>query len=154
LLDAGGYVLKALQVFFPGHDARLQAATLTMGDSGVDIAGAAMVEIRSGQECIPCHLAFGFDHHYQCGIEVWGSRGKLVTDRSFTAGPNVSPAARLESAAGTEKISLPTDNHFRRILEAFARSVAGGQFTAEYDAVLRQASLQEDVRRMAGFPAR
>jgi NDP-hexose-3-ketoreductase len=149
LLDAGGYVLKALKVFFPSYKNRLLAAMLAFGEGGVDVAGAAMVELVSEDHRLPAHLAFGFDHHYQCGIEVWGSRGKLCTDRTFTAGPAVTPTVRIETASGVETFALPTDNHFRRLLINFIGSVhSAGRRLAEYDAIVEQACLQEQVRRL------
>jgi predicted dehydrogenase len=150
LLDAGGYVLKALEVFFPECKPRVRAATLTIDDCGVDIAGAVMVDMECDGQCIPAHLAFGFDHHYQCNIEIWGSHGKLSTDRTFTAGANFSPSIRVETAAGIESQLLPSDNHFRNILYQFTTSVLSVQdHTAEYESILKQAVLQDDVRRLA-----
>jgi NDP-hexose-3-ketoreductase len=150
LLDAGGYVLKALDVFFPEYTPRVRAATLTFSDSGVDIAGAVMVDMESDSQRFPAHLAFGFDHHYQCNIEVWGSQAKLSTDRTFTAGANFAPSIRIETAVGTESHALPSDNHFHNILAHFANSLLSGKgHTAEYEAILKQAALQDDVRRLA-----
>lgn len=151
LLDAGGYVLKALGAFFPNHVLRVRAANFTLGESGVDIAGAAMIDLECGSECIPAHVDFGFDHHYQCGVEVWGSKGKLSTDRTFTAGPNFVPSVRIETAGGLECRELPTDNHFRNILRHFVESIFQDDHTAEYEAILKQATLQEDVWRASGL---
>lgn len=150
LLDAGGYVLKALSTFFPDHISRLRAATLSLGDRGVDISGAIMVDMERDGQCIPAHLAFGFDHHYQCGIEIWGSQAKLSTDRTFTARENFSPSVRVETDAGVIHNSLQTDNHFRNILAHFSDLVlSGSNYTTEYEAILKQAALQDEVRRLA-----
>lgn len=151
LLDAGGYVLKSLGVFFPDYVPQVRAATLAMGESGVDIAGAAMVDLVRDSQCIPAHLAFGFDHHYQCSIEVWGNKAKLSTDRTFTAGPGYTPSVRIETATGVENHVMPADNHFQAILARFVESLQMKDLTVEYDAILIQAKLQEDLRRSAGF---
>jgi predicted dehydrogenase len=150
LLDAGGYVLKALEVFFPEYRPRVRAATLTIDDGGVDIAGAVMVDLECDRHCIPAHLAFGFDHLYQCNIEIWGSHAKLSTDRTFTAAPSFSPSIRVETAVGIDSQVLPADNHFRKILADFTKSVLDSRdYTSEYQSILRQAALQDDVRRLA-----
>jgi predicted dehydrogenase len=152
LLDAGGYVLKALEVFFPEYRPRVRAATLTIDDGGVDIAGAVMVDMEFDRQCIPAHLAFGFDHHYQCNIEIWGSHAKLSTDRTFTAGPGFSPSIRVETVGGIGSQVLPADNHFRNIISDFTKSVLTVKdYTSEYQSILRQAALQDDVRRLAGL---
>jgi len=149
LLDAGGYVLKAMKVFFPGATVRILSSSLTNGPSGADISGAVMAEITDGDIVIPAHLAFGFDHHYQCGIEVWGSQAKISTNRTFTAGPAVTPKMVIETAGGASEVELPQDDHFKVILEAFAASVREQDFEPDYDAILTQARLQAEVRSSA-----
>jgi predicted dehydrogenase len=149
LLDCGGYVLKAIEVFFPGAKATVQSAALTNSNSGVDIAGAAMLTVEADGMIFPAQVAFGFDHRYQCSIEVWGSKARLYTDRTFTAGPGVGPSAFLDTPEGTERIGLPSDNHFRNILVHAAEVVASGVFEVEYEQSLRQARLQHRVRELA-----
>ena len=149
LLDAGGYVLKAGSVFFPTHTAQVLSANLNYGGCMVDIAGSAMLSLNLADESISSQIAFGFDHHYQCKIEVWGSSGILTTNRTFTAGPGFVPKVQLESAHGTELISLPSDNHFIRILEHFVKVVNEQRYDCEYLAILRQAQLQDSFRRAA-----
>lgn len=150
LLDAGGYVLKALDVFFPEHKPKVKAATLSFDESGVDIAGAVTVDLECDGQYIPAHLAFGFDHFYQCNIEIWGSQAKICTDRTFTAAVNFAPSIRVENCSGVENIKLPSDNHFCNILSRFVESVRSvNEHTAEYESILKQAALQDDVRRVA-----
>ncbi len=36
-------------------------------------------------------ISFGFDNYYQCNYEIWGSKGKVIVDRAFTAGPDITP---------------------------------------------------------------
>jgi predicted dehydrogenase len=149
LLDCGGYVLKAIEVFFPGSRACVLAASLVGNGSGVDIAGSAMLKVVHGAAEFPAHVAFGFDHRYQCNIEVWGSQARVTTDRTFTAGPGVTPNATIDKPTGVVSIELPADDHFFGILNELAKIVASGSFDAEYEALLRQASLQEAVRLAA-----
>lgn len=149
LLDAGGYVLKAMRVFFPDTEVRILSSSLTDGPSGADISGAVMAEIVDGDSVIPAHLAFGFDHHYQCGIEVWGSQAKISTNRTFTAGPAVTPKMVIETSGGATEVALPQDDHFKVILEAFAASVRNKDFEPDYNAILTQARLQAEVRSNA-----
>lgn len=149
LLDAGGYVLKALSVFFPEYQPTVRASTLTMGPSGVDVAGAAMVTLERDGERIPAHLAFGFDHHYQCGVEIWGSKAKISTNRSFTAGPEFAPNLIVESAEGTEKISITPDNHFANIISSFQDAVTKNKVKKECEELLLQAGLQQSLRDQA-----
>lgn len=149
LLDAGGYVLKAPEVFFPNSKFNIKSASLSYGSHEVDIGGAISMEIAGQQGLIPGQLSFGFDHFYQCGIDVWGSKGRLVTNRTFTAGPDFMPTATLHSSEGIEKIDLCRDNHFIKILSNFYQSLNDRNFDQDYKSIIRQASMQQKVFEMA-----
>ncbi len=151
LLDAGGYPLKACQLFI-GGDLRVESACLNQNAHGVDIWGGAMLSATSGGACVPLQIAFGFDQFYQCGIEVLGQKGRLTTTRTFTAGPELAPMALLETPDGRKEIRLPTDNHFARMLEAFTHRVRNGNWEGPCEENLHQARLQEQVRRLAECP--
>ncbi len=96
LLDAGGYPLKACQLFMDG-DIQVLSSCLNFNTDDVDIWGGAMLTATSGNTSIPLQIAFGFDQFYQCGIEVLGQKGRLTTSRTFTAGDGFIPSARHEN---------------------------------------------------------
>jgi dTDP-3,4-didehydro-2,6-dideoxy-alpha-D-glucose 3-reductase len=148
LLDAGGYALKACQLFVPG-EIEVLASTLNRNSSGTDVWGAAMLSAESESEQIPIHISFGFDQFYQCSIEFIGQRAKLSTSRTFTAGPGIAPFALLDKPDGTAKIELPADNHFVRILQEFHDRIRSGRTQRFAEENVRQARLQEDVRLLA-----
>lgn len=147
-LDAAGYPLKACQFFMDGN-IQVLSSCLNFNAEGVDLWGGAMLSATSGGICVPLQIAFGFDQFYQCGIEVLGQRGKLTTFRTFTAAEGFVPTALLETPGHKQVIQLPADNHFMRILEEFCRRVRAGESAMSCDENLRQARLQEQVRRMA-----
>jgi predicted dehydrogenase len=152
LLDAGGYVLKALDVFFPHYEAIIQAATLSYENNNVDVAGVATFNLIGQNQVIPCHLAFGFNHYYQCNIDVWGSKARLTTNRTFTSPPAFKANVKIESEFGLEQIDLPESNHFEMILKRYIEILNSGFYQDEYDAILKQAFLQDLVRQKAlGF---
>lgn len=149
LLDAGGYVLKSLKVFFPKADFKIKSSTLDYDNCGVDIAGTATVHIITDGCVIPAHLGFGFDHFYQCNIEAWGSKAKLSTNRSFTAGSDFSPEISVHSADGKVIIEMDKDDHFKNILVEFYHGINNRSGHIEGKAILAQAKLQQDLREMA-----
>jgi dTDP-3,4-didehydro-2,6-dideoxy-alpha-D-glucose 3-reductase len=117
LLDAGAYPLKIAQIFL-GFDIEVKAANLNyIPEHKVDIWGGAYVKQKQGN--LFGELAFGFDHQYQCSIELWGSKGKLFTNRIFTANQTHLPIIELETQTGKEIISIPADNHFKNMLMHF-----------------------------------
>ncbi|MFW6312047.1 MAG: Gfo/Idh/MocA family protein, partial [Nanoarchaeota archaeon] len=86
LLDAGGYPVKACQMFL-GDDIEVKAANLNYVDGfEVDMYGSASLKSVHG---ITGQISFGFDNYYQCNIELWGNKGKITFKRAFTAPPNV-----------------------------------------------------------------
>jgi len=151
LLDAGGYPLKACQMFM-GHELQVLSSCLNSNEDGVDIWGGAMLKTTAGPHRIPLQIAFGFDQYYQCGIEVLGQRGRLTTNRTFTAGMNFVPSAFIETSEGKQDIPLPADNHFVRILQQFHRLVCNGGSDSVCDEILCQARLQNQVRQLADHP--
>jgi predicted dehydrogenase len=117
LLDAGAYTTKIAQILL-GEGLEVKSAVLnTPSEHEVDIWGSAfLLHQPSG---IGASLAFGFDHHYQCGVEIWGSKGKIATNRLFTAPEGYEPMFVIETSHGTDTIKRPTDNHFKNMLEHF-----------------------------------
>ena len=148
LLDAGGYPIKACQLFMDGH-IQVLSSCLNFNAKGVDIWGGTMLSARMNDTLIPLQIAFGFDQFYQCGIEVIGQRGRLTTSRTFTAGETIVPSALLETQNQKLEIQLPSDNHFIRILEEFCRRIHTDQSQISCDENLCQARLLAQVSHMA-----
>lgn len=148
LLDAGAYMVK-VTTFLLGFDVTVGAATLDyVPECDVDIGGTIYLKSASG---IVSETAFGFDHFYQCNYEIWGSKGKLIAKRAYTAPPDLSPEILIESAAGTEVRLLPPDNHFRNMLTHFATLISSGGYEAEYLENLVQARLLEQAKMLSEF---
>jgi len=148
LLDAGAYPVKIAQMFL-GDDLEVKASSLHVDpETNVDIWGGAYVQQSSGM--LFAELAFGFDHHYQCNIELWGSKGKLSANRIFTAPPGFAPEILLETPDGVETITVDQDNHFKNMLSHVHRLITTGNgLNAEYEQNIRQAQLLEQVKLKA-----
>jgi hypothetical protein len=146
LLDAGAYTLKVATELF-GHEVKLLHAQLNVdARMGVDLHGGLFL---SGPDGIVIETAFGFDHFYQCSLEIWGTKGRLVAERIFTAGPGVQPKIRMEEAGQQEVIEIEADNHFRNLLSDLVQTIRNGHFEPDYQAIVRQATLLEESRRLA-----
>lgn len=145
LLDAGAYTLRAAQLFL-GPQIRVLGAHLDMDPArGVDLGGAALLRDTAG---VTAQAAFGFDHFYQCNYELWGSKGKIIVPRAFTAPPGFAPQVILEKHGKREEFTLPADDHFRNILIAFAESITSGNLEPHWAACLNQARLIQQVRNL------
>jgi len=152
LLDAGAYTLKATQLFL-GLDCRIKAASSFVDkQKGVDIWGGGFVQDNNSE--LFSELAFGFDHYYQCSLELWGSEGKLSTNRIFTAPPGYKPILKFESKFGTEDLVLKPDNHFCNMLAHFHEQCLLGGSQKEDQLNLTQARLIEEFKKSANINAK
>ncbi len=145
LMDAGAYTTMAAQ-FFLGRDQAVLAASLENGNWEVDFQGSALLKNSKG---IISQLAFGFDNFYQNNIELWGSKGKLVVERAFTAGPGFMPTIIIETPQSKIAYSLPADNHFQKLLNTFAECIQAENFDFLFDQIICQSSLLNGIKKLA-----
>ena len=146
LLDAGAYTLKAAS-FVLGNNIKIQSSNIISSEEyDVDITGSI-----SGifDEKIPIQLSYGFDNFYQCNYEVWGSKGKLTCTRAFTPPPGFSPFIIIEKQGEKEDRQLKADNHYRNMLTHCVNKINELNFKDEYQEILIQAKLIEEVKTIA-----
>ncbi len=144
LLDAGGYVVKAAQMFL-GPELTLGSAFLKHDPQlGVDVYGGAILKNDKDQIA---HLSFSFDNYYQCSYTIWGNKGKITADRAFTPPPNFAPSIVLEKQDHKQEFVIKPDNHFINILEEFGRAIREQDFHKHWEEGLLQAQLLDQIRK-------
>jgi len=143
LLDAGGYTAK-LATLLLGKSVKVDTAQLNMLPGfEVDMYGSASLSNDNGDVC---QIGFGMDCSYQCSLEVWGSKGRLFTNRIFTAPDGYEPTLFIESPEGNREIKLQPDSHFERSIRKFAEEVTVEEVRKDmYDQIVLQARLVEDI---------
>jgi hypothetical protein len=148
LLDAGAYPLKISQIFM-GNDIEVTSASLNYDSTKkVDIWGGAFLKQSNGD--LFSQIAFGFDQYYQCNLELWGSKGKLSTNRIFTAPSSFEPTILLETPQGSKELTLSSDNHFEKVLVHFHNLINNPeQAKEEYTQNILQAQLIEQLNNKA-----
>jgi dTDP-3,4-didehydro-2,6-dideoxy-alpha-D-glucose 3-reductase len=150
LLDAAAYMMKITTILM-GNDVEVKAASMSFdSDKGVDIWGTGLLQKKDSP--LTAHIAYGFDHYYQCGIELWGSKGKLSTNRLFTARPGYEPQVELETADGKQTLVVPSDDHFQNILLFFHKLIIekpSDLIVEEHQQNLIQAKLLQNFKSMA-----
>lgn len=148
LLDAGAYPIKLAQLLL-GYDVQIVSAVSVIPPGNeVDIWGGGMIKQKEGDGFL--QMSFGFNNFYQCNLEIWGSIGKLSTNRIFTAPPGYSPEIIIETAQGIEKIALEPDNHYQRMLEYFYNCTQNQQLRAEeYQQNIHQSRLLEEFKKIS-----
>jgi NDP-hexose-3-ketoreductase len=143
LLDAGGYVVKAVQLFL-GTELEIGGAFLVYdGQHDVDIYGGAILRNNKGQIA---HVSFSFDNYYQCSYEIWGTKGKITAKRAFTPPPNFAPTIVLEKQDQKHEFVMAPDNHFMNILKEFHRAIREKDFHRHWRDALLQAHLLDQIR--------
>jgi|JI6StandDraft_1071083.scaffolds.fasta_scaffold215260_1 NDP-hexose-3-ketoreductase len=116
LLDAGAYPIKLAKELL-GATLKITAANLNNDTFEVDIWGAGtIIETNSN---IPLQFVFGFDHHYQCNVEIIGSLGKISTQRIFTAPPGFEVELLVEKNQERKTIKVSPQNHYTNMLNYF-----------------------------------
>lgn len=147
LLDAGAYPIKLAQELF-GFDVKITSALLEYEGQDVDIWGAGMLQQENTSNFV--QFSFGFNHYYQCSLEIWGSKAKLFTNRIFTAPPGYEPIVIVESKEGSDTWTFDADNHYVNMLEHFYTCTKDEELrTIEYRANTNQAKLLEDFYNLA-----
>ena len=117
LLDAGAYPLRLAQIIM-GSDTYVSDATLYFDDHlGVDLMGSAF--LKNPRTEVVGFVEFGFDNFYQNSLDIWGSEGRLTSDRIFTAGPGVIPRVTLSKPSQNIDFENLEDDHFSGLLSAF-----------------------------------
>lgn len=157
LIDAGTYPIRAARLVLEdpehlgeGGELKLLGASLRVDpERGVDVQGAALLERGPG---VTAQCTFGMDYFYQCTLELWGTAGRIVLERVFTAHPDVRPPLVLDRGSGTERIELPEDDHFANLLSEFARAVREDDGAWHRADLVEQARLLEAVRKAGTRP--
>jgi predicted dehydrogenase len=148
LLDAGAYPIKISQIFLEKEIYVKASSSMVDENIGVDIWGGAFIKQKNGP--IFSEISFGFDNFYQCNVELWGSKGKISTNRIFTAPPGYKPKILLENNNGSKIIEVEASNHFVNMLSYFYKNMFNRQLREnEYDQNNNQARLIEELKTKA-----
>ena len=148
LLDAGAYTLKIAQIFLGPNIDVLCASSHICKKDNIDLYGGGFLKEKQGSKF--ANIAFGFDNHYQCRIELWGSLGKITADRIFTAPPDLDVPIILEKKDSTQNISVSRCNHFVEMLLYFNQLIqTKGNLGVEYEQNINQARLIDEFKKFS-----
>ncbi len=146
LLDVGAYTIKVAQIFVDSNLSVTGSCLMSKSNTNVDLFGGAFLYNDHG---VLIETTFGFDQFYQCNLELLGTEGKLIAERIFTAGPDVSPTIIIETNSKKEQIQIKPDNHFANILTYFYRTIEKGKFDFDYAKIINQSRILSEVKSKA-----
>lgn len=144
LFDCGGYPLKLMSLLMD-EGMVLQHASLNIEDGfDVDSHGTAMLIDSTG---VLGQVYFGMNDAYKCSVEVIGTKGRIVSNRVFTAPSNID--AEVEVVVGNSvEYHLIRDNQFRNILKHFYHATQHSHSRLKlYSSLLKQANLVAQIQR-------
>lgn len=144
LLDCGGYTLK-LATMLLGETTEIKYSQLSSTEGfNVDIYGSAALVNDSG---VTAQVSFGMNNSYKCDLEIWGSKGCLTTGRILTAPAGFEPTAEIKTVEGTETITLPADDTFKKSIMHFCKCVNDDEVRLNnYKTIIKQAELVDKVK--------
>lgn len=144
LFDCGGYPLKLMSLLMD-DEMELQHASLNIEDGfDVDSHGTAMLIDSSG---VLGQVYFGMNDAYKCYVEVIGTKGRIVSNRIFTAPSNIDAEVEVLVDNNLERY-LVRDNQFSNILKHFYHSTQHSDTRLKlYSSLLKQANLVAQTQR-------
>lgn len=145
LLDAGGYTIK-YATHLLGKTAQVMAAASNyIPDFKVDIFGTATM---INDEGLTAQLAFGMDNNYKCDIEVWGSKGTIISNRILTAPVDFVPTYIINKNQKSETRLLPSDDAFYKSILWFKDCIYNDSCRLEnYSTIQKQSDLVEQFKQ-------
>ncbi len=148
LIDAGGYTIRYASRLLGPSVRLLSAVSNKIPGFEVDMYGSGMLVNDEG---VTAQIAFGMDNNYKCELEVWGSKGCLNTGRVLTAPAGFVPTATIRKGNEEHTVELPADDAFLKSIRHFVTCMEDSEVRkAQYAAMIRQAELVDEFRRMAG----
>ena len=112
----------------------------------VDIWGSAfLIDVKKG---VSSYINFGFDNFFQCNLELLGKKGKLKTNRIYTAPIDFSPQIEIENDSGKQIININPDNQFLNMFLYFHKLISANGLhliAKEYNEILINAKLINSI---------
>lgn len=144
LLDCGGYTLKLAGMLL-GDTAEITACQLNNKPGfGVDIYGSATLTNSDG---LTAQVSFGMDNDYRCSLDVWGSEGRLFTNRILTAPDGYQPTVAISRGNETQTFTLEADDTFAKSIRHFEDCIRDKNIrSAHYGDIFRQSKLVEQIK--------
>lgn len=147
LIDAGGYTIRYATHLLGETAAICYAQSNYMNQFEVDMYGSAALINADG---VTAQIAFGMDNNYKCELEVWGSKGCLITERVLTAPASFKPTATIRKGDKDTVIELPSDDTFLKSIMYFIECIKDESIRKEqYRIIAKQAELVEEFKHQA-----
>lgn len=144
LLDAGGYPTRLATILLGDQVEVTDAHLYHLPGYEVDMYGNAVLADEDGTTC---QIAFGMDCAYRCALEITGSKGRIYTNRIFSAPVDYKPTVHIEKGAEAYDLEFETDDSFYNSIMRFCKAVNDLDERAQIrKEILTQARLVQQIR--------
>lgn len=149
LLDAGGYTMKYAN-YLLGDTAKVITAQVNyIKGFEVEMFGSCTMVNDDG---LTAQLAFGMDNDYKCEVEIWGSKGTIISNRILTAPEGFVPTYTIKKNQDYETRNLPADDAFLKSIKRFIACVKESSIREQnYKILYRQEQLLNQFLVLAGL---
>lgn len=146
LLDCGGYTIKYASILL-GENSEIVYADLNyLKNYNVDMFGRGILKNQNGQSA---YVSFGMDNEYKCNLEIWGSKGSLISERILTAPCDFNPKAKLQIGNEVSELVLPSDDTFLKSICYFQKCIGNLEMRYQsYENIIQQANFIDDFRQL------
>lgn len=145
IYDTAGYTVKLVTELF-GTDVKIvHSKSVYEEGCDVDIAGSAVVETKDGGII---QVGYGMDNEYKCNLELWGSKGNMLSTRILTAPAGFMPKAYIKKSNEEIELTLEADDTFKKsIIDFKEMMISNVRRRQSYDIIIKQAMLMEELKK-------
>ena len=145
LNDTGVYPLRISQLFL-GPNIDVSYSKLFY-DKNYDVDTGGIVTFNKKSSNLYSQISFGFDRFYQNSIELFGSKGKLISKKIFTSPPGKESIIYIETDEGIKNKIIEQQDHFVNMLHYFYLMLKDELLREkEYENNFNQSRLLNDIK--------
>lgn len=120
LNDVGCYLISACLFFFKDIPTSVFCNLEINKKFNVDTRGNILLTFSKNRIGL---LAFGYDNYFQSMYDLWGSKGKIQSERAFNVSKNMQTVVNLHQNDKIKKILIPPANQFQLAIENFCNKI-------------------------------
>ena len=118
--DSAGYPVAAALLQMPGHPVSVFCQMGQDPATGVDDSFQLAIRFADGASA---QMLVAFGAHYRSRYAITGTKGRVESERAFSAGPQMKTVVALETDAGPDRIEVEPDDQFRLMVDDFSAQI-------------------------------
>ena len=141
-LDAGVYISKSACLLSNTQEAKVLSHINYIKGYEVDMFGSCLIATQNNTSILG---SWGFDNNYACTLDLWFSKGRLTSNRIFTAKNDFSAEVKVTENNKHLITEFIDDQYYNTIDDFYLTILSQTKMNGHYDANLSQARLMTKV---------